>query len=283
MVLILNHQKNDKPDFVCIINGSSYEEIEKNLTLNKNGQMFQNFKETYIELDSKYHNGKELFNDFFLNGLQLLTVVEISLESSENAQEIFESINSLGVDLTNAELIRNYLLMKRSYGINDRDVYKEFVKYSKEISTDDIREFMLKDLKHVAEVFQPFLSINQNNTTNKLMQELRDMDQTTVYPFLLHVFLDKKIGLIDEMTLNQVINLMIVYLFRRKICKRPTNSLRGFLLSLYNRVFKVKENKNRYFKSIYAFLSNIKTNDSLLSREEVKKNLALFSLYAEGN
>ncbi len=45
-------------------------------------------------------------------GLQKLFVVEVSLErSKDNPQLIFESMNSTGLDLTQADLIRNYILM----------------------------------------------------------------------------------------------------------------------------------------------------------------------------
>ncbi len=45
-------------------------------------------------------------------GLQKLFVVEVSLErGKDNPQLIFESMNSTGLDLTQADLIRNYILM----------------------------------------------------------------------------------------------------------------------------------------------------------------------------
>ncbi len=47
-----------------------------------------------------------------MKGLSKLTFVEISLErGKDNPQRIFESLNSTGLDLSQADLIRNYILM----------------------------------------------------------------------------------------------------------------------------------------------------------------------------
>lgn len=163
-----------------------------------------------------------------MEGLLSLTVVEMSLEQNDDPQEIFESINSLGIKLSNADLIRNYLLMtnenqknlfenywepiqdtfigennmedfvnnyllmKKNYAINYADVYKEYVSFSNEWFKGQAinREELLKDLYKVAKIYQPFIRncINFSADTNMLMQELRDMGQTTPYPFLMKVF-----------------------------------------------------------------------------------------------
>lgn len=47
-----------------------------------------------------------------LDGIGMLMFVEISLDrTQDNAQRIFESLNSTGLDLSQADLIRNYILM----------------------------------------------------------------------------------------------------------------------------------------------------------------------------
>jgi len=50
--------------------------------------------------------------DTILNGLKRLIFVEISLErGKDDPQRIFESLNSTGLDLSQSDLIRNYILM----------------------------------------------------------------------------------------------------------------------------------------------------------------------------
>lgn len=53
-------------------------------------------------------------NQFF-DGLNKLEIAYISLTKDDDVQTIFESINALGKELTQGDLVRNYLLMK----IND--------------------------------------------------------------------------------------------------------------------------------------------------------------------
>ena len=52
-----------------------------------------------------------------------LNVVSISIDSNENPQEIFESLNSTGLDLSQADLIRNSLLMPLDYARQEK-LYK---------------------------------------------------------------------------------------------------------------------------------------------------------------
>ena len=47
-----------------------------------------------------------------IKGIQKLVIVDISLDRDhDNPQLIFESLNSTGLDLSHADLIRNYILM----------------------------------------------------------------------------------------------------------------------------------------------------------------------------
>ena len=312
--------KNDATVFNLILSAKTLEELDKNpVILNeKNDLLFNNFKFIYNRFLSEISNGKSIRYDI-LEGLLALTVVEMSLEPNDDPQEIFESINSLGIKLSNADLIRNYLLMtndnqkslfesywepiqddfigennmedfvtnyllmKKNYAINYADVYKEYVSFSNEWFKGQAinREELLKDLYKVAKIYQPFIRncINFSADTNMLMQELRDMGQTTAYPFLMKVFLDFDDGKIDEKTLDKVLNLIIVYLVRRTLCGIPTHSLRGFMLTLYNRIFKIKDNYVHYYESVFAFLDTLQTNDSLPTENLVKEKLVTAPIY----
>lgn len=53
------------------------------------------------------------------NGIWRLILVETALDKGDNPQLIFESMNSTGLDLTQADLIRNYLLMGRDSKITE--------------------------------------------------------------------------------------------------------------------------------------------------------------------
>lgn len=318
--------KNDRILFNTIVKCETLNNLEKSpiIQSDKGSALYNNFKSIYYRLENEISAGKSIKNDIF-NGLTKLVVAEIKLEPGDNPQEIFESLNSLGVHLTNADLIRNFLLMsnedqeylytnywepmqdisigednmegfiydfllmKRSYAIKNEDIYKEYVLYANSCfqNGDVNKAVLIKELYEVSTIFRPFIRYSNEYSaeTNMLMQELRDMDQTTAYPFLMRVFIDRKEhpDIVSEDVLNKVINLIIVYLVRRTVCRIPSNSLRGFMLNLYNRIFgKMAENKGHYYESIFALLTTITSRDKIPSITEFNVELKTFPLYKNG-
>ncbi|NYT79075.1 DUF262 domain-containing protein [Alcaligenaceae bacterium] len=53
-------------------------------------------------------------------GLKKIKIVEVMLNSQDDPQAIFESLNSTGLDLSQADLIRNYILMRHKHGEQTR-------------------------------------------------------------------------------------------------------------------------------------------------------------------
>lgn len=47
----------------------------------------------------------------YVNGIERLRIVDILIEKSDDAEAIFETVNTTGLDLTNAEIIKNFILM----------------------------------------------------------------------------------------------------------------------------------------------------------------------------
>lgn len=70
-----------------------------------------------------------------------IEIVEIQLDK-ENPQEIFESLNSTGLDLNNADLLRNYLLMSLDYE-KQQALYKQYwLIIERLLGNDHIEAFM---------------------------------------------------------------------------------------------------------------------------------------------
>jgi uncharacterized protein with ParB-like and HNH nuclease domain len=70
----------------------------------------------YSKIINNYNYFKSNLNqsnfDLIRNGLTRLLFVEISLErGKDDPQRIFESLNSTGLELSQSDLIRNYILM----------------------------------------------------------------------------------------------------------------------------------------------------------------------------
>jgi len=254
-----------------------------------------------------------------LDALTKLEIVEIVLTKGEDdPQVIFESINSTGLELSNADLIRNYLLMnaddqeklyenywlyiektlrnkmdysnldaffmqyivyKTSKPVNSRQLYNSFVKLFKDSGYS--QESILKELRYYAEIFGAFVygSDKYSDRINKLLYRLRVLNQTTCYPFLLHVFDDYHQGVIAEETVEKILQFILAYLLRRMVCGVPSNTLRGLFTYLYNRIFKVASNKQKYYETLNKFLFTVSSKDVIPSAAEFERALQKANIY----
>lgn len=254
-----------------------------------------------------------------LDALTKLEIVEIVLTKGEDdPQVIFESINSTGLELSNADLIRNYLLMnaddqeklyenywlyiektlrnkmdysnldaffmqyivyKTSKPVNSRQLYNSFVKLFKDSGYS--QESILKELRYYAEIFGAFVygSAKYSERINRLLYRFRVLNQTTCYPFLLHVFDDYHQGVIDEETVEKILQFILAYLLRRMVCGVPSNTLRGLFTYLYNRIFKVASNKQKYYETLNKFLFTVSSKDVIPSAGEFERALQKANIY----
>jgi uncharacterized protein with ParB-like and HNH nuclease domain len=121
--------------------------------------------------DSGYSNILNNFNyfraninsgnvDMILDGLQQLMFVEISLDRNyDNAQRIFESLNSTGLDLSQADLIRNYILM----GLDAKQqtsIYKKYWEHIERDARDGIKS-------RLSDFIRDYLTFKCGNIVNK--------------------------------------------------------------------------------------------------------------------
>ncbi len=96
----------DGNDYLVIAEGR-YDEINKD----SNNNIVQNF----IYLKSELSNLVVKYTfDRVLYALKRFSIVYIKLDDRDNAQQIFESINSTGERLTASDLIRNFIMMEKS-------------------------------------------------------------------------------------------------------------------------------------------------------------------------
>jgi uncharacterized protein with ParB-like and HNH nuclease domain len=100
--------------------------------------------------------------EFVQRGLSKLMFVEISLDrEKDDPQRIFESLNSTGLELSQADLIRNYILM----GLNRANQNKIYANYW------DIIEKLAKDemlnTSRVSDFIRDYLTLENNKIPNK--------------------------------------------------------------------------------------------------------------------
>lgn len=240
-------------------------------------------------------------------------------EGEDDPQIIFESINSTGVALTNSDLIRNFLLMsdhdqerlfedywlpienklrrdnsnhamdaffrqfiimKKNSVVAERKVYQTFVDTFKNENLS--HEQALKEIKDYAELYASFMYPAESNYNDDIKTDLASLNrinQSTSYPFFLHVFHDYENNEIDEETLTKVIHLITIYLIRRTICDVPSNSLLGFFASYYARTFKLAKNKKKYYEAINKYLFVQQNQNEVPDDNQLKNALIHSKLY----
>lgn len=80
-----------------------------------NEEKNSNIYKVYNIIKTRLMDWKNKYDiETILNALDKFKVVWIQLAKSEDPQQVFESINSTGVNLTAADLIRNFVLMNKS-------------------------------------------------------------------------------------------------------------------------------------------------------------------------
>lgn len=302
--------KDDRLSFTHLMESNNIEMI-----LSSNIGKNYNFFRRSIKIEIK--NGLTLRE--IICGLKLLEVVEIILDiEKDNPQNIFESINSTGLDLSVADLIRNFLLMdepkqenlyenfwlptekllgkesladfftdyllfKSKENVSKTNTYEKFKNYYKKNKFNNTK--MLKELKFYSKFYVVFLKENDDfsKQINKLMADLRIIGITTIFPFLLPVFEDYYFGVIDEFVLKKVLFFFINYSIKRIITGIPSTSLSRFYRGLYNRLFFEEKNKESYYETIYSFFSQLNTSDRLPSDTEFYNALISVNLYKNKN
>ena len=85
----------------------------------------------------------QLSFDELIEAIERLIIIDIRLDSGDNPQLIFESLNSCGKDLEEADKVRNYLLMSLSSAQQEDFYYKYWSRI--EACTDDEPTMFIRD------------------------------------------------------------------------------------------------------------------------------------------
>lgn len=135
---------------------------------------------------------KENIKDVY-NGILRLFIVDVALEKDkDNPQLIFESMNSTGLDLSQADLVRNYVLMgqesklqtelyekywypmEQSYGADYSTYFDRFMRDYLSVKTGNIPR-----LDQVYETFKIYVNSKQNSLT--ISDIVKDLNKFSSY------------------------------------------------------------------------------------------------------
>lgn len=160
--LKLKNSDNDNTELEKVLMGNSN-------SLDKTSKVVINYNHFKNRIKRSVDNEGISFEDL-LNGIAKLEIVEIVLDANDEPQKIFESINSTGVKLTTADLIRNFLLMGILDPGKQAEIYKNYwVTLENLINKENIEKFfydflVMKDTKYIEEkrVYENFKEYYSN-------------------------------------------------------------------------------------------------------------------------
>ena len=279
--------------------------------MDRSSNVYKNYITFKKLIDEKLKLGLEI-NDI-LNGVKKLEVVEIILDKSQGdkPQKIFESINSTGLDLSLADLVRNYLLMDN---INQEDLYEEYwLEIEKNVGYKNLGDFVinylnsqisksvneknayhlfkkhcvennlscdniLKSLKRTSKYYGAFIGENKYYSAEliKYLSAFNTIKQTTILPLLFKIFNDFEDKRINEETLSKVLNYLLTYLVRITACEISKN-LSKFMKTMYDRV--IDGNYDNYYERFVIFLNDLRANDRMPTDKEFREALLSKPLY----
>lgn len=221
-------------------------------------------------------------------GLGKLFIVEVALDRTyDNPQLIFESMNSTGLELSQADLIRNYILMSLAPKLQT-ELYKSYWRpmeqaFGQAGYEEHFDAFMrhyltaktgeIPKLRDVYTAFKGYaakrgasmqelvaeihtyavhygalvLGTETDKGLKQAVHDLRELKVDVAYPFLLGVYEDRRTGLLTNAQVQAIVRLVESYVFRRAICAIPTNSLNKTFASLAAAL-----DKSDYVKSVKA-------------------------------
>ncbi|MGX7078482.1 DUF262 domain-containing protein [Globicatella sanguinis] len=224
----------------------------------------RNYKYIYSFIDNMEITIDELFQS--LTKLQFMI---ISLNSpDDDPQLIFESLNSTGLELTNADKIRNYLLMNEELDMQDhlylnywkpieertsfnlseffrmylttknaqtptiKYIYDEFKKYY-ENNWEDKEAFFI-DLEEYSFAYQQILGHPVGDKKiDSILFRLNQIEVTVTHPFLMAVLRDLNNEELSTESVGSIFEVVESYIARRMIAQIPSNALNKIFAVLY--------------------------------------------------
>lgn len=270
--------KNDRRAFDRLFSDPSEHIRESNLTMNYD-YFCNRIQKQEITIDELY------------DAICCLEIINIRLDSEDNPQLIFESLNSTGLDLSEGDKIRNFILMSlpskeqndyyekywnkievctkydvsafiRDYlSVKQQSIPQQskiYIKFKDFVELGNLQaEPLLADMLAYAKRYQILLDGRTGSgALDACILRLNRLETTVTRPFFLEV-----LRLCDEkkLLLAQVTEVFLTtenYLFRRSICDLPTNALNKIFLLLHREIVRYDGTEDNYVEKFkYALLS----------------------------
>lgn len=258
---------------------------------------------------------EEISIDDLYSAIERLMIVEIELKNGEDdPQLIFESLNSTGLDLTDADKVRNFILMNESserqdklYNIywnkienntnfkvtqfirdyltmkenkitNINKIYINFKRYIQNgnIKIEDCLKDMLKFSVYYKQIIKNSFGIKE---VDESLKRINKLEVTVAYPFFLEVLDDYHENLINKTDIIEIFSVIETYIFRRILCKVPTNALNKVFMNMCKEIKKMDNYKENYLEILKYILSIKKSSQRFPNDSEFKKYFIQENIY----
>lgn len=239
-------------------------------SFDEDSKITRNYRHFYDLLTRK---PQVLSFDQLLDAIERLQIISIELDSDDDAQLIFESLNSTGLALTEADKIRNYLLMSltpeeqqvcfknywqkieqatenqptkflRDYltiqqqlqrPVRLSNIYYEWKKY---MDGHDRKEELVKMLDY-AHYYQQVTEAKLSTAKlSEKMQHICNIETDVTNVFFIQFLKYASANNLSEDDIYKVIDLVENYLARRIVCNMPGNALTQVFCALHKDVLK---------------------------------------------
>lgn len=258
--------------------------FQSNADLIESKNVTANYRYFRQRLEATSLSAEEIFEQ----GIAQLQIMFLDLEPHDNAQRIFESLNSTGISLTEGDKIRNFILMdlpykeqKRIYNnywvpIENRvdnhtdwfirlyltskngrmprfdSIYEEFKKYvaQSEQPLDRILEDILAFATYSDELAH---CDTPYEDLNRLLKRANAVIGDVALPLLWPAYGDCKNGIITPDDFTELVSIVERYTWRRFVSSVATNSLNKIFATSYNEIRKQYSPGNRY-SNIFSYL-----------------------------
>lgn len=294
--------KNDQKAFGILFEKDEERIPDSNLTIN------------YQYFYDRIQRG-ELSVDELFDAICRLEIINISLNHEDNPQLIFESLNSTGLDLSEGDKIRNYILMglpndlqtkfyekywnrienytdydvssfvrdylsiKQQSTPNMNSVYPAFKKFVEDAEQADI-EPLLKDLLEYAKRYTILLrGGHSDERLNGCIYRLNRLSTSVTRPFLLEALRLRENGILSADELVEIFQFTESYLFRRTICDLPTNALNKIFLLLHREIIRMDGSEENYAEKFKYVLLSKKERARYPSDDEFAESMSTRNIY----
>ena len=254
--------------------------------------------------------------DQVYQGISKLSVVDVTLERRlDNPQLVFESMNSTGVDLSQSDLVRNYLLM----GLDDSEQTRLYNKYWSKIesffqASRNAFDWFLRDYialqtkstrqtrsDRIYDVFKSFWQHGGNTSLEELLEDMTRVART--YASFLGIAPMQRPWLVDAMgnmrSLNTTQGLLVMRLYdchQKELLSQDefvsairlieSYLLRRAVLGLQTRAYwslfariAHEIDPERAFQSLQVAMARLRDNNRFPTDEEFVRSLLELDVY----